>query len=156
MIPPEDGSQTGEGLLPLKSRRRRHRNSARFGNSSRGRLSLIGLFLLLRGLDLFIFFEWPAVNKSEVLVTILNNVLWTTALLAAIWFRKSWARYVLIFFLPLGVTSALILLPDFWIKFDADNRLIYIITATLAVLGTVAWFLSFSRDLDRLTGRAKA
>jgi hypothetical protein len=75
--------------------------------------------------------------------------------MAAIWFRKSWARYLLIFFLPLGVISALILLPDFWIKFDADNRLILIITATLVAQVTVAWFLMFSRDLDRLTGRGK-
>jgi hypothetical protein len=31
-----------------------------------------------------------------------------------------------------------------------------IITVTLAAQGTVAWFLMFSRDLDRLTGRGKA
>jgi len=119
-------------------------------------MSLVAIFLILRALDALFFFEWPATNKTEVLVSIINNVTWTTALLAAIWFRKVWARYVLIFFLPLGVLSALILLPDFWIKFDADNRLIVILTATLVVQGSVAWFLMFSRDLDRLTGRGKA
>jgi hypothetical protein len=156
MTRPEDSPQAGEGSLPLAPRRRKHRGRSRFGNSSRGKLSLIAMFLILRCLDFFIFFEWPAVNKSEVFVTILNNVIWTTALLTAIWFRKSWGRYVLIFFLPLSVISALILLPDFWIKFDADNRLLLIITVTLAAQGTVAWFLMFSRDLDRLTGRGKA
>jgi hypothetical protein len=126
------------------------------GSSFVGQISLIVIFCALRALDAVFYFEWPALNKSNVLVSIINNVIWTTALLAAIWLRKSWARYVLILFLPIGVLSALILLPDFWIKFDADNRLIVILTCTLVVQGSVAWFLMFSRDLERLTGRGKA
>jgi len=117
---------------------------------------LLAIFFILRALDVLIYFEWPSSNKSAVLFSMINNVIWTTALLAAIWFRRVWARYILIFFLPLGVISALILLPDFWIKLDTDNRLIVILTTTLIVHSGVAWFLMFSRDLDRLTGRGKA
>jgi hypothetical protein len=125
------------------------------GSSHLGRLSLIPIFFILRALDVFLYFEWPQVNKSSLLFSILNNVIWTSALLAAICFRKAWARYVLIFFMPLGVLPSLILLQDFWIKFDADNRLMVILSVTFIVQSTVAWFLMFSRDLDRLTGRGK-
>ena len=156
MTPPEDAPEISASPLPPKARHRKHRSRSRLGSSLRGKSSLFAIFLLLRALDAFILFEWPSHDKSAVLFSIINNVIWTTALLAAIWFRKGWARYVLIFFLPLGVLSGLILLPDFWIKFDADKRLIFILTAALIVHGTVAWFLMFSRDLDRLTGRGKA
>jgi hypothetical protein len=156
MTQPEHAPETSESSLPPKARRRKHRSRSRLGSSLRGKWLLIAMFFVLRALDAFVFFEWPSLDKSAVLFSIINNVIWTTLLLAAIWFRKVWARYVLIFFLPLGVLSGLILLPDFWIKFDADNRLIVILTATLIVHGAVAWFLTFSRDLERLTGRGKA
>jgi hypothetical protein len=157
MSQPEDASQASESSLPLKPHaHRRKRSRSRLGSSFRGKLSLIAMFFILRALDVFIYFEWPGTDKSALLFSIINNIIWTTALLAAVWFRKGWARYVLILFLPLGVLSGLILLPDFWIKFDADNRVIVILSAALIVNATVAWFLMFSRDLDRLTGRGHA
>jgi len=155
MIHREDAPETSAAIGPPKPRRRKHRSRSLHGSSLRGKISLIAMFFMLRALDVFILVEWPAVNKSEVFFSIINHAIWTTALLAAIWFRKGWARYVLIFFMPLGILAALILLPDFWIKFEADNRLVAIFSATLIVQGTVAWLLIFSRDLERLTGRGK-
>ena len=113
------------------------------------------MFFVLRALDVFIYFGYPLLNKSALLASIINNIIWTTALLAAIWFRKGWARYVLIFFLALGILAGLIVMPDFWIKFEADNRLIITLAVSVGVHAVVAWFLMFSRDLDRLTGRGK-
>jgi hypothetical protein len=156
-IPPSGGPpKTSESSIPPNPGIRRHRSRPRRGSSFRGKLSLVAIFLILRALDAFIFFEYPLISKSALVGALINNIIWTTALLTAIWLRKSWARYVLIFFQALGALSDFILLPDFWIKFDADNRLIIILSTTLIVHAAIAWFLLFSRDLDRLTGRGKA
>jgi hypothetical protein len=156
MIQREGAPETSDRLMPAKPRRRKHRNRSLLGSSFRGKMSLIAIFLIFRALDAFIYFEYPALNKSSLTGAIINSTIWTTALLTAIWFRKGWARYVLIFFQALGAVSDLILLPDFWIKFDADNRLLAIMAVAFVVHAGIAWFLLFSRDLERLTGRGKA
>lgn len=73
-----------------------------------GRIVLAVIFLLFLGLDGAVYFTTPEEQQRALLGQIIVRQLWTFALLAAVWFGKNWARYVLIALLML---SGLLFIP---------------------------------------------
>jgi hypothetical protein len=130
-------------MSPRKSRR---------GNFLKGRLWLIALFIMLRGLDCLMFFCVPVANKRPLMGDILNSILWSTVLLAAIWCRKNWARYVMVFQILIGVVFAFILEASFADRVPG-NTLLVMATFTAGQL-TAALILIFSPSIQKLTNNA--
>jgi hypothetical protein len=155
MTGPEDTRHDDKGSPPHQPEVVRHRRKSRWTSSClRAKVSIVGIFLALRTLDAFVYFQIPGGDKSALLGAIINNTIWTTVLLAAIWFRKSWARYVLVIFLLVGVISTLVVVPDLLIKLNADNRMATVLGVSAIVYTVIIWHLLFSSDVDRLTGRS--
>ncbi len=145
---------SGESLSPEPVFHKHRGRSRRRGSVYRARLWLVGIFLLLRAYDVFVFVSVPLPGSSILFGSIINKFILTTVLLTAIWFRKGWARYALIFLLAIGVLAALIVLPEFWVKLEDSSRLTVFTVTAIILHAAIAFRLMFSRDLDRLTSRA--
>lgn len=120
----------------------------------RAKIGLAVIFLMLRALDVFLYTHLFNIGKPALLAALINNAVWTTVLLGAVWIRKNWARYVLIAFLFLGLAVIFALLPDFSMKSNGDNRTFMILVGCAAVDLGISVFLLCSSDLERYTGRS--
>jgi len=127
--------------------RRSHR-----ANFTKGRTWLVVIFLLLRGIDCFAFLTLRDLHRQQMLILITLSTLWTTVLLSTIWFRKEWARYVMISLLLVMVGVAFILEVGF-----SDT----VAGKTIPVLGVyttgqlaAALMLIFFPSIRKLTSRA--
>lgn len=61
-----------------------------------GRIWLVVVFLILRGVDVFDYFSCYPAYKNIIIGVIINANVWSIVLLAGTWFRQLWARYTLI------------------------------------------------------------
>jgi len=109
---------------------------------------------MLRALDVFIYTHLLNIGRPALLAALINNAVWTTVLLGAVWVRKNWARYVLIAFLFLGLAVIFTLLPDISMKSNGDNRTFMILVGCAAVNVGISVYLLCSSDLERFTGRS--
>ena len=84
---------------------------------------------------------------------IFGSVLWTTALLIALWRRQPWARILLVGLFGLAAIGALIMVPNTLADSERDLLMAYVVGGMLAV-GS-ALYLYYSRDIHRLTSRER-
>lgn len=77
-----------------------------------GRIIIIGIFLCFAVLNTFIYLQAEHDDRKSALAVIIVGSLWTTVLLAAIWCRQDWARYVLAGTLFLGVVISAATFPE--------------------------------------------
>jgi hypothetical protein len=123
------------------------------GNSARGRLFLVLIFLVLRLGDALVYFGGPSSAKSQLLAGVLTGALWTTALLAGVWFRQDWCRWALMVALIACIfASAAFLRAAF--DLPLNYRLMSILLAVAAINGGAAWAVIALRDIRRVTSRA--
>jgi hypothetical protein len=97
----------------------------------------------------------PAADKSRILASIITGAIWTTALLAGVWFRRNWCRYALLLILLLSVASSMIFLPGLFEQ-PVNYAVLKILSVVTLVNGAAAWALACSRDIRRVTSRSHA
>ena len=91
--------------------------SSRTGRTKRARIWLVVIFIALRFSDAlcyFVLLRGQEVDSSG-LISLVATVLWTSVFFIALWFRKPWARYLLITIMVLyaslpGMTLYMVLL----------------------------------------------
>jgi hypothetical protein len=113
---------------------------------------LIFIFLALRSIEVFMFLLVPAESNSRVLGSMINTVIWTTALLIGIWYRQNWCRYILIAILLLTVVTLMIIVPEAVVLLDAEILFVLFAGITLAY-AAIIWVLISNSDIRRLTDR---
>lgn len=86
-----------------------------------------------------------------MLGSIITGAVWTTALLVAISYRKSWARYGLIALLILGVIAFLIVAPAILKNDIKEPVMAAVLCITTLINGGCAWCLISSSSIRRLT-----
>lgn len=136
---------------PPRPRPRKHRSH---GNVGRARWGVVVIFLLFcTAVAFFLNALWPLGRTGLTTPAIFGSVLWTTALLIALWRRQIWARYLLIFLFSLAAIGALIMAPNTLDPKDRDLLMAYAVSGMLAVAS--ALYLYYSRDIHRLTSRER-
>jgi hypothetical protein len=105
------------------------------------------------GVAFFLNALWPLGRTGPTTPAIFGSVLWTTALLIALWRREIWARYLLIALFSLAAIGALIMAPNTLDAKDRDLLMAYAVSGMLAVAS--ALYLYYSRDIHRLTSRSR-
>jgi hypothetical protein len=93
-----------------------------------------------------------AAYKSEAAGMCFASLFFETGLLAGVWFRQNWARWMLVVILIWGVFKAFVgVMEAFKVDFPSS------VWTTLLVLGSAhaicAWALISSRDIRRLADR---
>jgi hypothetical protein len=152
---PSEGAPAPARTRRSKQRRKRREKNRSRTSAARGRLLLVVIFCALRGVDALCYFgNHGAGSKAALLGGIVTNAAWTTALLAGIWFRQNWCRYVLIFFMGLAVAVALVAIPSM-IPDLKGNGILTVLGAGTLIYAGLAWLLVNSADIHRLTSRAK-
>jgi hypothetical protein len=115
-------------MMRVKKKHRKHR-------AKYGRLLVLGLFLWLRIMDLAVVrFLYPHLSvgyQQNLKVFLVAMGLWATGLLAAVWFRQLWAKYLLVVSMVLVVIGALSSLPSLMDSGDSHYKL----TLSMAMLG---------------------
>jgi len=97
-----------DDTLPLPSgRRRRHRSL------TRGRLYLVLIFLLLFAFNLWNFSFTPNYEKQDFLLHEVPIGMVVTSLLAGVWCRQFWARYLLAAILLVRAVASCIMLSKY-------------------------------------------
>jgi hypothetical protein len=132
--------------------RRRRRSRSSGGSEFRGKLWLIFIFLALRSIEVFMYLLVPTENNTRVLASLINTVIWTTALLIGIWYRQNWCRYVLIAMLILTVVTFMIIVPEAVVLLD-DDMLFVLFGGIALAYAAMVWVLISSPDIRRLTDR---
>ncbi len=134
-------------IMRVKKKRRRHR-------AKYGRLYIFGLFLWLRIVDLAVMrFLHPhlSVGYQHLLVVFLMAIgLWSTGLLAALWFRQTWAKYVLVGTLLLIIIGSVSILPSLPDSGDSQYKL-WLILSVVTVYLPVVLVLVASKHIHNLT-----
>lgn len=134
-------------IMRVKKKRRRHR-------AKYGRLFVFGLFLWLRIVDLAVMrFLYPrlSVTYQQVIeVSLMAIGLWSTGLLAAVWFRQNWAKYVLVGTLLLIIVGSVSILPSLPDSGDSQYKL-WLILSVVAVYLPVVIILVASKHIHNLT-----
>ncbi|MEP6673287.1 MAG: hypothetical protein ABJF10_29320 [Chthoniobacter sp.] len=97
-----------EDTLHLPSGRRRARRGP-----MRGRLYLVLIFLSLFAFNLVNFLFTPSYEKQDFLLHEVPVGIVITSLLAGIWFRQFWARYLLVAIMLIRVVASCIVLPRY-------------------------------------------
>jgi hypothetical protein len=133
--------------MRVKKKRRRHR-------AKYGRLYIFGLFLWLRMIDLAVLrFLHPhlSVGYQHWLVVFLMAIgLWSTGLLAALWFRQTWAKYVLVATLLLVIIGSVSILPSLPDSGDSQYKLWLILSVVMVYLPVVLVLVA-SKHIHNLT-----
>jgi hypothetical protein len=126
---------------------------SRRGNAQRGRLELIGFFVVLRALDLLVYFTAPANERTQILGVIFTCALWTTAALAGVWMREGWCRWALMACLFGSVVATSCFLKS---SFDLPLQFNhFVIPFIIAIVdAAIAWAVIGSRDIRRLVSRS--
>lgn len=151
-ILPEERKQETVISAGTHDRPRRHSR----GSAERGKLLLIAIFCVLRGIDALIYFGTPSGDKSRLVAALAVGAVWTTAILFGIWCRQNWARYVLIALVLLNIFGYVLLAPDLVAAKGISNPLLRIfIISGIAYVG-VALCLIRSRDIRRLSNRSSS
>jgi hypothetical protein len=92
---------------------------------------------------------------SPVVAAVITGCLWTTALLAGIWFRQEWCRWALMVALLLSILSAVwILRPAFDLPLHYTQVLVLL--AVALINAGAAWAIVKLRDIRRITSRSHA
>jgi len=98
------------------------------------------------------YFGNPFGIRSQLAGAILSAMVWTTALLAGIWFRQNWCRYILLIVLLLGSIGVMIYFSGF--NSPATNESMVVFFAGFGLgNAAIAWALITSPDIKRLTNR---
>jgi len=133
-----------------------HSARPRRGSPKLGKLYLALVFLWLRAVDAILMFtaypRIPLAHKDEFLGAVISTALLTTVLLVCIWFRHSWAKYVLIANLLLPVAGGFALIPCLC-DFDNPRFALLAILALMASYFVTALVLICTPDIKRLTSR---
>lgn len=152
---PPPGAKPGQRPPPPRMRRppprprpRKHRSH---GNVARARWGVFVVFLLFCTGVAFFLNAIPLGRTGLATPAIFGSVLWTTALLVALWRRQIWARYLLIALFSAGAIGALIMVPNTLDPKDRDLLMAYAVGGVLAVGSSL--YLYYSRDIHRLTSR---
>lgn len=113
---------------------------------------LIALFFVLVGIDLLLLLKRPATCDPSVTAAFAGRTIWTAVLMAGIWRRQNWCRYILITLLLLGIIIAIVSFPAIFVfaKFVESRSLIPLIMFALVGDGVVALTLMYSKDIRRL------
>lgn len=122
------------------------------GSSRRGKVWLVLIFFALRGMDAYMYFGNPFGISSQLAGAILSAMVWTTALLAGIWFRQSWCRHVLPIFLLLGSIGVMIVYSSVNSPVTIESMIVFFAGFGLGNTA-IAWALITSPDIKRLTNR---
>lgn len=134
----------------VRIRKRRH---YRIGN---GRLYIFLLFLWLRivdaGMMLCIYPRLPVIHKSNLVLFLGVTAVWTTGLLAAVWFRQNWAKYILVGSLLFTVVFSLSMIPGLPEALHPKQELYFILGIT-AIYLPVALVLIVSKHIHKLTAQ---
>lgn len=99
------------------------------------------------------YFTAPEYRKTIEVGIILPAAIVTTILLAAVWCRQNWARYLLILLMLARVVSSMIFLPDVIEPMLADHANLFRMTFGPVTDSLIAWVLICSPDIKRLTSR---
>jgi hypothetical protein len=125
------------------------------GNAGRGRLLLVAIFFALRVGDALVCYAGATGLHSPVAAAVITGCLWTTALLAGIWFRQEWCRWALMVALLLSILSAVwILRPAFDLPLHYTQVLVLL--AVALINAGAAWAIVKLRDIRRITSRSHA
>ena len=131
-------------------RPRKHRNR---GDIVRARWGVVVIFFLVCTSVAFFLNAVPLGRTGLTTPAIFGSVLWTTALLIALWRRQPWARILLVGLFGLAAIGALIMVPNTLADSERDLLMAYVVGGMLAV-GS-ALYLYYSRDIHRLTSRER-
>jgi len=101
---------------------------------------------------MLMYFCLPIGSKQIRLLGAITAI-WTAFLLIAVWLRKNWARYTLIFILLLNTIISMIFIPSAISIVGEINSGIFIMIVVGITNTAIAWFLIYSRDIKRLTNR---
>jgi len=123
------------------------------GSSRRGRRALVVIFCALRLNDLLIYFGSPVNDRSPLLAAILTAALWTTILLAGVWFRQNWCRPALSFVLFV-ITCAVMMLFRDALDMPVSHGLFVVVAISALINVAAAWAMVCLPDIRRLTSRA--
>lgn len=117
----------------------------------RARFWLILMFLALRIGDVVLYFGVSYQKPISLAAPLVCDILWTTPLLGAIWYRRLWARYALIALLFLEVLGIIIAVPLLLEKhmIDSGDVIYFIIPAVIQFLAAAV--LIAAPDIRRLT-----
>ena len=139
-----------------QSYRRPHRR--RHGNSRRARVCLAVLFVVFASLQIVMYLhvEPSRTHLPRFMSALINDAIWTTALMLGVWLRQKWARYILIAFQLLSVfgvvlASCDLLEPGMMVK---DSTAMGLVVAAGLAHAVCAWLLICSRDFKRLTSHS--
>jgi peptidoglycan/LPS O-acetylase OafA/YrhL len=121
------------------------------GSSRKGRIWIVAIFCILRLLDGALLYKVPHTNKLEALLLI--EGIWTTVLLAAIWYRRNWARVILAVALLAAGISCLVVEAGFTDKGAEGGHGLLMFGVTAGQMA-VAFILIFSLHINRLTSRS--
>lgn len=127
------------------SSNKRHRHAS----PQVGRVWVVFVFLMLRAVDLVIYCGVPVITRHHLMGVILNGVIWSTVLLIGIWFRKAWARIILVFLLLASVGLAMI----FWTGLADVHVSAHFVGLSIGVNLAVALILICSPSVRKLTSR---
>ena len=116
----------------------------------KGRIWLIFILLLLRGIDCLLYFSDHAPNKNPIIAVVIISNLWSVVLLTAIWFRQSWARYTMVGLIFLWLALAFIFAEPIAALFGGY----YVLIAVCAGYLVPAIILIRSHGIEKLTNRS--
>jgi hypothetical protein len=123
------------------------------GSSQRARLWLILIVCALRASDLYTYFGSPGGNKTGLLSTLIVSAIWTTALLAGVWYRQDWCRVGLIGLLFISLIVSVINVPAAF-NFPINYPVLAMFCVDTLIDAGAAWALISVRDIRRYTSRA--
>ncbi len=149
-LPERDQLATSTANDRQKSRRRQQ------GSVTRGKVLLVVIFCVLRGVDLLMYFGTTGSDKTRLLASIITTGIWTTALLVGIWKRQNWARYFLIVLVLLGVFAYALFTPDVVQDKGTGSPLLAVFIIAGAANAGIAFCLIRSRHIRRLCQRGSA
>ncbi len=133
--------------MRVKKKRRKHR-------SKYGRLLIFCIFLWFRIADMAqmqIMYPHLSVGYQQGLVVFLVAMgLWSTGLLAAVWFRQLWAKYVLVASQILVVVFSMSVVPSLPDSGDSRYRL-WLSVAMVSVYLPAIIVLVASKQIHKLT-----
>lgn len=134
------------------SRRKSHRQTF-----LRARIWLVVVFCVLFLPDLGTYLWWKGhnlQNASQVMGSVLVNLLWDLVLLGAMWMRMNWARYVMVTLLMLALVGGICFLATLQILVNANAHLLMIMAFWFVtrVIGTM--LLIFNPSIRKLTSYA--
>lgn len=125
----------------------------RAGNVQYGRMILAGAFVLFRVHELWIYFSTPEGGRKQILGLALPIGLLTTALMVCLWYRKPWARALLIAIFLIRVGAAMVFIPTLIDAMLADPGFLFRVLSAPILDALFAWALIASPDIRRLGSR---